>query len=99
MRRRSAAVALVLALLVTACGSDTTAVGVVTAYDGDLQTVNSFSMRTLDGLDLTFQPGDEGAFDFPLPHLQEHLASGDRIRVTWEEQSDGTLIAVAIADA
>lgn len=97
MKRRAAALALVLAL--SACGADSSAVGVVTAFSGDLQTVESFTIRTTDGRDLTFVPGLDDEASFPLPHLQEHLASGERIRVRWEEGEDGTLIARAISDA
>lgn len=70
----------------------------VTAFEGDLLTVTSFSVRTVDGRDLTFIPElQTEAFDFP-PHLQEHLATGGQIQVRWKERSDGTLVAVAITN-
>lgn len=100
VKRRTAAAVLTVALLITACGSETnTALGVVTAFEGDLLTVTSFSVRTVDGRDLTFIPElQTEALDFPLPHLQEHLATGEQIQVRWKERSDGTLVAVAITD-
>lgn len=97
---RLAAAFLILSLALAACGSSRSAVGVVTAFDGDLQSVRSFTILTLDGEELTFVPDLRVAMvEFPLPHLQDHLTTGDRVQVVWEEREDGTLVAVAISDA
>lgn len=100
MRLRAALSVLALIGILTSCGAGHSAVGVVTAFDGDLQTVNSFTIQTLDGDEMTFVPDIRVTLiEFPVTHLKDHLVSGDRIRVVWEERDDGTLVAVAISDA
>ena len=74
--------------------------GVVVAVDGGLEGIDDFSIVTAAGERLTFEPADGLArFDHggPMSHLFEHLVSGSRIRVTYQERG-GTLIALRVAD-
>ncbi len=89
-------VALMVALAACSAQSGVTT-GVVTAVDGDLTTVRSFTVFD-DGELLTFVPVDDGDYAFPLTHLTEHLREGDPIRVDWG-MIDGDRVALAIADA
>jgi hypothetical protein len=89
-------------LVVAACAGPQERVdGVVVAVDGDLAGVASFEIVTGTGERLAFVP-DPGldAFDdgAPLSHLAEHLRTGVRVRITYEERDD-RLVAVAVADA
>ncbi len=85
--------------IVVACSGQTTVVGSVIEVDGDLSTVESFTMVTEDGETLTFEPDPFGRYPFPLPHLREHLVSGQQLRVDYRPAEDGTLVAVALDDA
>jgi hypothetical protein len=95
--------ALVVGLLVvTACAGPQERVdGVVVAVDGGLSGVVSFEIVTETGERLALVPDpaldafDDGA---PLSHLAEHLRTGVRVRVTYEERND-RLVAVAVRDA
>lgn len=93
------AVPLVLLLALAGCSADDrgTVEGLVTQVDGDLSEVRSFSVLTEDG-PRTFVPAEDGDFAFPLPHLGEHLRSGEPVVVFWEDQ-DGTAFAVGLDDA
>jgi hypothetical protein len=98
MRRRLAAGLLVVA----ACAGPQERVdGVVVAVDGGLAGVVSFEIVTGAGDRLGFVP-DAALVSFadgaPLSHLNEHLRTGVRVRVTYEDRA-GILVAVAISDA
>lgn len=92
--------ALAIVLLLSSCGGggDAVAVGVVIDYQGDLVSVDSFTIRTTDGEDLTMVPSPGGDFSFPLPHLREHLATGDPVQVSYRLDGDA-LVATKISDA
>ncbi len=101
-----AAVFALLALLVvgSACGGGEelpTAEGVVIGVDGGLTDVQSFTIRTTDGSDLTFQAPDDLLFhgSGPLGHLRSHLTSGVPVIVTYEARADGSLAAIEVDDA
>ena len=85
-------------LLATACSQTSgTIVGTVIAVDGDLTEVRSFTVL-VEGDQMVFVPVPEGAYDFPLSHLREHLRDGTPIRVGWEKRGDG-LAATSVEDA
>jgi hypothetical protein len=73
-----------------------TALGIVTAVDGDLTSVRSFTVLDRGEL-LTFVPAPDGEHAFPLPHLTEHLRDGDPVRVEWG-LIDGVRVALRVED-
>lgn len=89
-------------LLVTACGgSPAVAEGIVVEVEGGLVEVQAFSVRTPEGEMLRFVPApglrfEEGA---ALSHLREHLLTGEPVRVRYEPSSDGSLVALEVADS
>ena len=100
---------LVLLMLATACGSDTSAsevstvtevTGVVVAVDGDLSEINSFSVVLGDGeiLELVPEAGLLFDGDEPLSHVRDHLVSGGPVAVEFYEDGEN-LICVAVGDA
>lgn len=99
-RRWIAALVLALGLLV-ACGGGGSRqiVGVVTAIDGDLQGVETFTLRTAEGEDLTFTPAPDATFHGgPLTHISDHLRSGVPVSVEFREE-EGRLVATEVGDA
>lgn len=94
------AVLVLAAVLLLACGDNggTSVVGVVVDYQGDLLTVDTFTLLTADGDEFEFVPAADGDFSFPLPHLREHLAIGDPISVRYVEDGE-RYVAVAVDDA
>jgi len=81
-------------------GEVLTATGVVTAVEGNLSGVDSFTIRLEDGSDLTFVPADDALFDGgPFSHIRDHLASGAPVTVEYVELADGTLQALSAGDA
>ena len=83
--------------LVAACSQDSgTVIGVVTAVDGDLTEVRTFTML-VEGDEMTFVPAPDGEFAFPLTHLREHMRDGTLVRVGWERDGDA-IRALVIAD-
>jgi hypothetical protein len=74
--------------------------GVVIDVDSaGLDEVRAFTIRTVDGQDVTIRMGLlEKATEFPPAHIGEHLASGEPVRVTFEMRADGP-VAVRIEDA
>lgn len=95
---RSTIAAAVLAMVIAGCGAESgTTIGVVTAVDGDLSTVRSFTVLD-DGELVTFAPAADGQYAFPLPHLTEHLRSGEPVRVEWG-LIGGIRIALRVEDA
>jgi hypothetical protein len=89
-----------LGLALVGCSEQpgTAVVGVVVDFQGDLVSVESFTVLTPDGTELELVPAADGDFAFPLPHLKEHLATGDPISVRYVEDGD-LRVAVAIGDA
>lgn len=83
-------------ILLTACGAQGEVRGLVTAVDGDLDSVTSFTVQA-DGISYVFVPAADGEFDFPLPHLREHLRSTEAVLVTYRDAGD-RLEATAVAD-
>lgn len=83
---------------IAACGADArSASGVVTGVDGDLNSVTSFTLRTDEGSELVLALDPFGDFDFPPPHLREHLVSLEPVAVMYRE-TDGFLVAIEIRD-
>ncbi len=89
--RAGLALCLVAAALAAACGSSASpspatqvAVGLVTSIDASSPTdVRSFTLRTDDGAAMTFTIGSGTNTGFPPGHLQEHRASGEKVKVTY----------------
>ncbi|MGI8517068.1 MAG: hypothetical protein ACR2ME_01815 [Acidimicrobiia bacterium] len=89
--------AFVALYLVAACAQDSgTVMGVVTAVDGDLTSVRSFTLL-VEGDSITFTPAEDGAFEYPLTHLRDHLRDGSPVRVSWERKDD-LFLAIAVGD-
>jgi hypothetical protein len=72
-------------------------IGIVVAVDGDLTRVNSFELLA-NGERTRLEPWAEGEFDFPLPHLRDHLRTGDPVAVEFQ-RIEGALMATRIRDA
>ena len=95
----------VVALVLAGCsGSDPvsgdTVTGVVSEVNGDLTTVTGFVLMAPDGSSHRFTPADGLLFEGgPLPHLREHVITGQAVVVTFEQGPDGGLIAVHVEDA
>jgi len=72
--------------------------GVVLTVDGDLESVDSFTILA-DGIEYVFVPAEGLQFhDGPLSHLNSHRLSGGPVTVEFED--DGTtLVATSVADA
>ena len=94
-----------VALAIAGCsGSDPasgdTITGVVTEVNGDLTTVTGFVVLASDGSSHRFTPADGLLFEGgPLPHLREHVITGQLVIVTFEQGPDGGLLAVHVEDA
>jgi hypothetical protein len=83
--------------LVAACSQNSgTVQGVVTAVDGDLSSVETFTLL-VEGDSMTFVPASDGDFEYPLTHLRDHLRDGTPIRVSWERDGD-RLLATMVSD-
>ncbi len=95
---RRAVVEISIFVLVAACGSGNVVRGVVIDVTGDLEGVTSFTLRADGGEIIELVPDPDGAFAFPLTHLQEHRQSLTPVAVTFEERG-GVKVAVSIADA
>ncbi len=99
---RSASRLAALALLLAACTPATeptaakTVIGVVVAVDGDLSEVTAFTV-SVGGEEMTFTPSPAGDYEFPLPHLRDHLRDGAPVRVGYVDEA-GALVAVSLAD-
>jgi hypothetical protein len=72
-------------------------VGSIIEVSGDLIEVSSFTVLS-DGSAYAFIPEEGATFSIPLPHLREHLRSGEAVRVTFTEV-DGVLLASDVVDA
>ena len=66
------------------------------SVDGDLTDVTSFEVRA-DGEILRFRPADDGDFGFALPHLRDHLRSGEPVIVGYIQDESG-LVATSLSD-
>jgi hypothetical protein len=90
-----------LALSVVACSVEepVTIQGVITAVDGDLTSVRTFDVRTVDGETIRLVPAPFGDFSFPPPHLINHMQTLDPVTVTYVTTEDGVNLADSIADA
>lgn len=87
-----------LLLLLVACSGQETVRGVVVDVQGDLQTVERFTLLTEEGEQLEFVPGTGLRFDGgPLSHLRQHMVSGEPVRVRYESES-GALVVVEVSD-
>ncbi len=71
--------------------------GIVVSVDGDLTEVRSFEVLS-NGDRIRLEPSADGEFDFPLPHLRDHLRAGDPVAVEFE-RVNGALMATRISDA
>lgn len=94
--------ALVVLALLAACrgGEAGTATGVVVEVEGNLEQVTSFTVVAEDGERLRFLPHPAGVdAPFPLPHLRDHLRSGEPVRVEWVRSEEGELLATSVDDA
>lgn len=96
---------LALVVVAAACGSggdgpaEVTVSGVVVDVQGDLSSVEAFTIRTGGGDDLVFTPGPDVTFDGgPLSHVRSHLVSGEPVKVTYETSASGELVAVVVED-
>ena len=105
--KRHVVVVLVVALVLVLTGcsgadpvSGDTITGVVSEVNGDLTTVTGFVVLAPDGSSHRFTPADGLLFEGgPLPHLREHVITGQVVVVTFEQGPDGGLIAVHVEDA
>lgn len=97
MRRGLTGILLLFA--VAGCGLPTsgTMKGIVVDVTGDLTTVEEFTLL-VEGDRVRFVPSPGGEFAFPLPHLRDHLRSGDPVLVGWE-LVDGIRVATFLDDA
>lgn len=71
--------------------------GLVTAVNGTLTDVASFDL-VARGQTFTFVPAEGGDFDFPLPHLRDHLRGGETVVVTYATGESGVLLATSLSD-
>jgi hypothetical protein len=93
MRARAA----ILAVLLAACsGGQGTVTGLVVEVEGDLEVVTSFTVNA-GGIEYRFVPIPGVVYEFPLPHLREHLREAAPVTVDYRDD-DGILEALAITD-
>ena len=88
--------------MVAACGpADTTAAGfVIEVNSTSLTQVDSFTLRTPEGVHLQFRVGrlelDGGTF--PAGHLREHMALGQPVAVAYRQEGSDR-VAFRLVDA
>jgi hypothetical protein len=99
------AVATAIAIAAVGCASDDSGasdevVGVVAEVTGDLTHVESFVVLDDEGNSHLLTPA-EGLLFYggPLSHLRDHIVSGERVRVTFEEGAYGAMTATLIVHA
>jgi hypothetical protein len=74
--------------------------GVVSEVSGDLTTVTGFVVLDEDGSSHRFTPANGLLFNGgSLTHLREHVITGQRVVVTFEQGAEGELVAVHVEDA
>lgn len=89
---------MLLALSACTSGPAVTVTGLVVDVQGDLTSVSEFTVLTGEGERLTLVPSEDGDYDFPLPHLRDHLRNGEPVEVRYERR-DGRLVALDLSDA
>lgn len=93
-----------LLLVFAACGDSgngppvETVQGVVLEVNGDLESIESFVLRTDDGEVLEIVPAPDGDFRFPLAHLYDHLRTSEPLSVGLDRSVDPPL-ALSMSDA
>ena len=99
---RTPALVLTLAFVLLACGpANTSVAGFVTDIEAkSLTEVDSFTLRTPEGDEMTFRVGnvelDDGAF--PVSHLREHMALGQGVAVAYRDEGSER-VAYRLGDA
>lgn len=96
-----AVIALVLTVVAAACGAaDTSVRGIVVDVQGDLTTIDRFTVLTEAGERIDFEPAPDVRFHdgAPLSHLNEHLRTGSPVEVTFRMLDDGTRAATGVED-
>ena len=90
-------------LILAACSgsddghADNTVTGVVTEVSGDLTSVDSFVVLDDVGDSHLFTP--QSGLEFyggPLTHLRDHVVTGQRVTVTFEESTTGGMTATLV---
>ena len=89
-------VAGMMLLLVACTQSEGTTIGVVTAVEGTLTEIESFTVLAA-GSEITFVPIQGQEYEFPLAHLREHQRTGELLVVDWELR-DTTKYAISLTD-
>lgn len=88
--------------ILSACGPppSTSAGFVVDVKSSSITQVDSFTLRTQEGTEMSFRVGalqlDGGAF--PAGHLREHMALSQAVAVAYREEG-GERVAFRLADA
>ncbi|MDH4116090.1 MAG: hypothetical protein OEX04_01575 [Acidimicrobiia bacterium] len=95
--RRALVAAAVFVLSGCGSGDQGTTEGLVVDVVGDLSAVESFSVLDENGTHI-YIPSADGDFAFPLPHLREHMISGEAVIVFWQDR-EGVRYAVKVDDA
>lgn len=94
MRAMAAAVALLLAACSGGQGSVT---GLVVKVEGDLEVVTSFTVNA-GGIEYRFVPIPGVEYEFPLPHLREHLREATPVTVDYRDNGGGALEVLGLTD-
>lgn len=88
-------------LVVIACGGNSMqeVEGALIELDGDISTVQRFTIVLTDGSRLQFVPGPDATFHGgPLGHLRDHLRTGSSVVVQYRVEGD-VLVALEVDDA
>ena len=100
-----AVVAGAVAVVSVGCSSSTPAnanqiEGVISEVTGDLTEIQSFVILDDEGKSHLFTP-EQGLVFYggPLSHLRDHIITGERVVVTFEEAAYGSMTAVLIEHA
>jgi hypothetical protein len=94
MRARAA----ILAVLLAACsGGQGSVTGLVVEVEGDLEVVTSFTVNA-GGIEYRFVPIPGVVYEFPLPHLREHLREAAPVTVDYRDNGGGVLEVLGLAD-
>jgi len=92
--------AALLVVLTAGCGGGEQSVtGSLVDIDATLTEVRGFTLLTPEGDRLEFTPGAGATFHGgPLSHLTDHLRTGARVTVFYEEEPGGGLVATQVED-
>lgn len=99
---RIVALTVALGFLSFACGpGDPSVAGFVTGIEAkSLTEVESFTLRTAEGTEMTFRVRnielDDGAF--PVSHLREHMALGQPVAIAYRQEGTER-VAYRLGDA